>query len=123
MTQQKKIWTGVLALSPIAVIILFAIIMMIFTISLASGQLEENSSNIFMFSGTIVAISFLTVGLATASWIYFLVNAVNNTTLTSDQRLMWILIMVFTHNLGATIDWYMHFIKTPENNNNTIVNS
>ncbi|MEO8206649.1 MAG: PLDc N-terminal domain-containing protein [Chthoniobacterales bacterium] len=49
-------------------------------------------------------VGFLLFGLATfVIWIVALINALTNTALKDTEKLIWVLVIVFTHIIGAII--------------------
>lgn len=54
----------------------------------------------------IVIFGLLTL-LATIFWIWMLVNAIMNPRFSGVQRLIWVLVIFFTHFLGALIYFFV----------------
>lgn len=54
----------------------------------------------------IVIFGLLTL-LATIFWIWMLVNAIMNPRFSGVQRLVWVLVIFFTHFLGALIYFFV----------------
>ena len=48
-------------------------------------------------------ILLLGFGLFTAFWIWMLIDCIRNKRLSDNERIVWVLVIVFTHALGALI--------------------
>ena len=60
----------------------------------------------------IVALMMALLGLAaTAFWIWMLIDCVTNEPSEGNNKIIWILIIIFTHGLGALIYF---FVRRPE---------
>jgi hypothetical protein len=62
--------------------------------------------------GGIIGILFLLVALAVglaafAFWIWMLIHAITNNGLTGSERIVWVLVVLFLHVLGALIYFFV----------------
>jgi hypothetical protein len=69
-------------------------------------------------AGMIVTMVLLGL-LSLAVMVYFLVHAINNQSINSDERLVWILVFIFVGMVGFPIYWYLRVWSTPEVLNTT----
>jgi hypothetical protein len=69
-------------------------------------------------AGMIVTMVLLGL-LSLAVMVYFLVHAINNKLLNSDERLVWILVFIFVGMVSFPIYWYLRIWRTPEVLNTT----
>ncbi|HSH92774.1 MAG TPA: PLD nuclease N-terminal domain-containing protein [Roseimicrobium sp.] len=51
--------------------------------------------------------------LATAFWVWMLVHAIQNEGLDQNQKLIWVLVIVFTSWIGATVYFFIGRPKKP----------
>lgn len=62
--------------------------------------------------GLALFLVFLTAALlGTILWIWMLVHAILNKGLTDNERLIWVLVIVFTHVIGALIYLFVGWPK------------
>jgi hypothetical protein len=62
--------------------------------------------------GLALLLLFLAAGLlGTILWIWMLVHAILNKGLTDHERLIWVLVIVFTHLIGALIYLFLGWPK------------
>ena len=72
-----------------------------------------------MVSGAEIAIFglFLMLGIfvlaASVFWIWMLIHAISNKGVTDNEKLIWVLVIVFTHFIGALIYF---FVGRPKQN-------
>lgn len=64
-----------------------------------------------MISGIIGFLAFVIGGLIAAAvmvfWIWMLVHAVKNKALSDTERIVWVLVIIFVHFLGALIYFFV----------------
>ena len=115
MTKNKKILLGVITLLPIilGIIYLIAFAIMFVGIGLSANSGGEPEPVFFLSSFamifiTAIILSILTFGLL----IYYIIHVANNKELVGNDRLIWILVIVFAHQIGYMIYWYLKIWKT-----------
>ena len=65
--------------------------------------MNDNGAGALLLGGG-MTIVFALVGIAFfIFWIWALIDAIQNPALTSNERLIWILVIIFTHWIGALI--------------------
>lgn len=62
-----------------------------------------------IFGGTFALIGILAFGF----WLWMLIEAATREPATSDEKLLWVLIVLFTHIIGALI---FFFVRRPQFN-------
>jgi tellurite resistance protein TehA-like permease len=106
MSKNTKILVGVLTILPFISIIayIWAMIKMISEISNAGSAPDALAFSGFASMFIMIGITvLLSIGLL----IYYIVHAVNNKSLTSEERLMWILLFVFISTIAFMIYWVL----------------
>ncbi len=113
MNRSSKILTGILSFLPI--ILGVVIIFQVFSLFPNFFQWDEHEPDpytvfstmwpVFM-TGIIAAI----VGLG--ALIFFIVHMLNNKRVETNERIIWILVFIFTGSIGFPIYWYMRIWKT-----------
>jgi hypothetical protein len=105
MSKNIKIVVGLLTLLPLMGIIFYmwAFFRMFMSIATSGGApdavgFQENFASFF---GTLLFIMVLNIGLL----IFYIVHVVKNKALTSDERLMWILLFIFISFISFGIYW------------------
>lgn len=63
---------------------------------------------IFSLSHIAILLFLLIVGVAAFGfWLWMLIDALQNPTLDSTGRLIWVLVIIFLHGLGAVIYFFV----------------
>jgi hypothetical protein len=109
MTKNQKIFIGILSFLPI-IFILICITAMIFVMR---DLMLHGAPDPTVFAGfapffVLMALSSL---LSFALLIYYIIHAVNNTNISSNERIVWILVFIFAGVIGFPIYWYMRIWK------------
>lgn len=69
-------------------------------------QIEPSHAVSIIFVLALFAIGVIALG-AFALWIWMLVHAITNKGLTDAERLIWVLVILFLHFLGALIYFFV----------------
>ncbi len=115
MTKTKKIWLGIFTFLPFVFIFLYiATFFLLFAgVFVVEQTGMQNEAPVFLLVN--FGLAFLSMGLAVitsfALMIYYIIHASNNPKFDSNDRLLWILIMVFAHQIGYIIYWYLKIWK------------
>lgn len=117
MSRQKKIWIGVLTISPLIFLILYFVFFFGFFFNIIaqaeSGQ-EPNPELLMGFFAIVFIFIGLAVVLSFASLIYLIIHASNNPRLEGNDRTIWIVIIVLAGLVGNIIYWYVKIWSDPE---------
>jgi hypothetical protein len=114
MTRNKKIWLGVLTFLPVAFLVLYFIAFALMFVGVFSTMESGGEPNPTFFIGNFVILFLLIMIAAVLSiglMIYYIMHITNNSKFDSNQRLMWILIMVFGGMIGFCVYWYLYIWK------------
>jgi hypothetical protein len=61
----------------------------------------------FLVTGIMGLIVFALVLLATVFWIWMLIDCITNSRLQDTEKIVWVLVIVFTHIIGALIYFFI----------------
>lgn len=119
MSKSSKIITGILSFLPLAAFVAYFIFFFTFIFSTFShiattqGQNppDESFLNNFM---AIFGIMAVLIVFSMIALIYFIVHAANNKKMDNNERIVWILIIIFVGMLGFPVYWYMKIWKEEE---------
>lgn len=110
MSKSKKIWIGILSFLPLLISLVLIIYMITVFARMPFGDMQHNNgdvppawflSNMFgMFIWIILSV-FIHLGLM----IYFIIHAINNTRVKSEERIIWVLVFIFASSIGFPIYW------------------
>lgn len=115
MSRSKKIWLGICSLLPLLLLIVYLIIFFNVFINVfrQAGNQEMFPELIFnhiiwiVLFGMAMAIAKITL------LIYFLIHAINNPRVESNERIIWILVFIFAGSIGFPIYWYLRIWQAP----------
>ncbi|MBX3242772.1 MAG: hypothetical protein KIT80_03380 [Chitinophagaceae bacterium] len=117
MSKSYKLWTGILSIIPF---ILFLLYMGWFFTSFAEvmvtaiNQEQAPVETAFIKSIMGVAMIAIVMGLVTlAAIIVFIINAANNKSIESAERIMWILLFVFVGMIAFPLYWFLRIKNAP----------
>lgn len=124
MTKNQKIAAGIFSLLPVLSVIAY----LIFFFNLFTSMIphiEEKTDgpppgfirHMIIFVICAIVMSLICLGLM----IYFLIHSINNPYVSSDERIMWILLLIFLLVIAAPIYWYMRIWDTPHKEDVSIV--
>jgi hypothetical protein len=117
MTKSIKILVGIFSILPIILLGIYMILIfrMIFPIMQNPTEFEGgNFPPSVFFSGMVpVFVVAIIMGLTSLGLlIYYIIHAVNNKNIESNERLIWILVFVFAGMIGFPIYWYIRIWKS-----------
>ena len=125
MTKNKKILLGVLTILPFAFIFLYLIVFIAMFLLISLSTTSANEANPFVFIGGFsfaFIFIFAAIALSLGLFIYYIIHVTQNKKLDSNDRLLWILVMVFAHQIGYMVYWYLKIWKDDENDDIMINN-
>jgi len=110
MSKSKKIWIGILSFLPL----FFSAILLVYMLTAflpAIFELDRHGdgdippalffSQFMPFILLCIFLGILHLGLM----IYFIINAINNPRVKSEERIIWVLVFIFTSSIGFPIYW------------------
>jgi hypothetical protein len=118
MTKSKKIFLGALSLLPLVLMVVYIVLAMSMFFSMIRHPLEMEEGNFppdLFFRGMLPAI-IVGLVMAVASFgllIYFIIHVVNNKNIDGNERLIWILVLIFAGMIGFPVYWYMRIWNDP----------
>jgi hypothetical protein len=124
MTKNKKIWIGILTFLPIAFLLLYFLnLIILFTGIFSSARVGEELDPSMMFGNFAVMffLIFVAVVVSIGLMIFYIMQITNNKKFDSNQRLMWILIIVFAGLIGFIVYWYMYIWKDEDKTLNDVL--
>ena len=113
MSKSRKLLLGILSFLPMILIVLYFISFFSFFITILRHAQEEDQlqqlvlERIGWVIGVALLMGFISLGLK----IYFIIHAINNATIDSTERLVWILVFIFAGMIGYPVYWYMRIWK------------
>lgn len=124
MNKQKKVWIGILAFLPI--ILGIVILVYVFTNFIPNiirlEELGEDPNPVLIFSQMapflilVILAALLHVGLL----IFFIIHAINNKEVKSEERIIWVLVFIFTSSIGFPIYWGIRIWPDPKPESNFV---
>jgi len=123
MSKSKKIWIGILSFFPLLISLVLIIYMMTVFARMPFWDIQHNDgdvppawflSNMFGMFIWIILYVFIHLGLM----IYFIIHAINNPRVKSEERIIWVLVFIFTSSIGFPIYWVIRIWpeEKPESN-------
>ena len=125
MNKSKKIWLGILAFLPLVcgvTAIIFMFTSFVPAIMRFEQQGNHNDLPIAFFAELmplfIVAI-FASI-LTLLALIYFIIHAINNLNVKSEERIVWVLVFIFASSIGFPIYWCIRIWPDPKTESNFV---
>jgi hypothetical protein len=124
MNKNIKIWQGFLAFLPL--ILGFVIIIYLFTGFLPEmirmDHLGEEPDPIFVMSkmAPFFILVILSLIIHLGLLIYFIIHAINNKLVKSEERIIWILVFIFVSTIGFPIYWGLRIWPDPKPDSNFV---
>jgi hypothetical protein len=118
MSKSGKIITGILSFLPLLLfagyfILFFSFFFQLFMNAGQGGKMENPDVFMTQFI-SMFALIFLMVILTLGLLVYFIIHINNNKKLDSNEKLIWILIIIFVGMIGKPVYWYMKIWKEEE---------
>ena len=117
MTKNKKVLIGIVAFLPLIFFLIYMGTFISYILDTvryeALGDGEELPTQ-FVSNMIGIVVSAVIMGLLSLGvLVFFIVHCINNTVVTSDERIMWILLFIFVGMVVFPIYWYMKVWKQP----------
>lgn len=107
MSKTQKIVLGILTFLPIIIIPFFIIRIISFALHVSALHDEPDPgwvlTQIATFAGPLIAVAILRLALM----VYYIVHAINNQTIQSTERVIWILLFLFMGTISCIIYWIL----------------
>lgn len=109
MNKSKKIWLGILAFLPLllsAIMLIYMFTAFLPTVfELDHGHGEIPPALFFSRFMPFMLLCVLLGILQVAVMIYFIIHALNNQRVKSEERIIWVLVFIFTSGIGFPVYW------------------
>jgi Phospholipase_D-nuclease N-terminal len=118
MTKSKKMFLGALSLLPLLLMVVYLVLAMNMFFSMIRHPLEIENGQFppaLFLEGMLPALLVgIVMGIASIGLlIYFIIHVVNNKNIDGNERLIWILVLIFAGMIGFPVYWYMRIWKDP----------
>lgn len=118
MTRSKKIWIGILTILPGVLFAGYGIFILLMMVGMmgvqATGNRNDPPDGFFIMMPVAMAIFFIGFALTTAITIYHVIHISKSETMSSNDKLMWILIVLLLNWIGDVVYWYLKIWKEPK---------
>ncbi|MDE3249791.1 MAG: PLDc N-terminal domain-containing protein [Bacteroidota bacterium] len=116
MTKSRKLLLGILTLLPIVLTIVFLASFFSFFIGMIRSGGDEQMAQEWILGNFlwIVLMSVILGLLHLGLLIYFIVHAINNGLVSSNERIVWILVFIFVGTIGMPIYWYLRIWRADD---------
>ena len=114
MNQSRKVFLGILSLTPIVLqgIIISSVFGMVFEIASNSPYLPgTDDSLLFQSMFFLIMIGGVTALITLGLIIYYIMHVVNNKSLASNVQTIWVILFIFTGSIAIIIYWYLNIWK------------
>ena len=113
MSQGNKTVAGILSFLPFAAFLIYMIAFFGFFLQMAPEITHHGDWEEANYTGFVYIIIFaIVLGIVSIGvLVYFIIHVVNNKQIDSTERLVWILIFIFTGMIGYPIYWYMRILR------------
>ena len=115
MKRKNKILLGIATIWQPVYMVLF--MLFVFGMILLTGPGEEPGNLSPIFAGgflLIFLLHFITIFLIMGLMVYYIVHAIKNESLSSDMRIVWVLLFVFVGIVAEPVYWYTNIWKVAD---------
>jgi TM2 domain-containing membrane protein YozV len=117
MSKSGKVFLGILSFLPFILLIVYLLLFfgMFYNIIIQGDRFDQHELPP-AFAGNIILIVVFAILLGLTSLglkIFYIIHAVNNKYVESNERIVWILVFIFAGMIGFPIYWYMRIWKDP----------
>lgn len=112
MSRPSKIIAGIFSFLPLIAALI--VVMLVLTMIPQFAYWKQEEPDFYVVWATIwpLIITGLLAGiLKLAALIYFIINMLNNKRVLGGERVIWVLVFIFTGGIGFPIYWYMRIWK------------
>lgn len=107
MSKTQKLVLGVLTVVPMIVIPFFVVRIIAFALHVSALDQEPDAgwvlTQVAAFAGPLIAVAILRLALM----VYYIVHAINNQTIQSTEKVIWILLFLFMGTISCVIYWIL----------------
>jgi len=113
MSKSRRLLLGILSVLPMILLVVYIFTFFTFIIHILKHAQQEDIMPDMML-GNIAWMIIVVLLLAVSSLallIYFIIHVINNKTVDSTERIIWVLIFIFAGMVGFPVYWYMRIWK------------
>lgn len=119
MTKSKKLWLGILTFLPSIFLIFYLITFFTMFMDLNPQEIEEASPFVFFSDfGIVFLFLILAAFLGIGIMIYYIIHAAKNKAFSENNRLLWIIVLIFASGVGSIIYYFVNIYSLPTENSN-----
>lgn len=112
MNKSSKVWYGILSILPLIFFIAYFITFISFFFTLINQSSSSTVQPLPTAFLPMFVVLFLAVITMLINIVIFLIHAINNKTVTDNERLIWIIMFIFLGFVAFPVYWYMRIYKT-----------
>lgn len=108
MSRNSKIITGILSFLPL--IMLFVVLIKAFSMFPEFFYWDRHEPDPYIVFSTLwplIIISIIAAIIKLGALIFFIIHMLNNARVHTNERVIWVLVFIFTGGVGYPIYWYM----------------
>jgi len=114
MSNKNKKLLGIITFLPFILLIIYFFTFFLSFLGMIIPASNNQEPNMGLFMGNFI-IAFIIIGfmsiLSIGLLIYYIIHITNNKNLDDNNRLVWILLIVFANLIGYGIYWYLQIWK------------
>lgn len=111
ISQSTKLLLGAVTIWPIIYIVMF----MFYVFSMFGSMQAGGDPSIMATTFPVIfGLHFLTIILSLGMMVYYIVHAIKDEELTSDYKIIWVLVIVMAGMIGMPIYWWLRIWSRPE---------
>ncbi len=121
MTKSKKLWLGIITFLPSVFIIFYMISFFSMFMDFDPQQLEgAEPLAVIRDFGIVFVFLILAAILGMAVMIYYIIHAAKNKAFTENNRLIWILVLIFASGVGSIVYYFVNIYSLPTDDENNV---
>ncbi|MEP2935660.1 MAG: PLDc N-terminal domain-containing protein [Gilvibacter sp.] len=114
MSKSKKLWLGIFTFLPTLFIIGYLVSFFAFFMGISQSAFEQSEpESLFASFGVLFLFLFLAIITGLAMMIYYIIHAAKNKAFTENNRLIWILVLIFASGVGAIVYFFVNIYPLP----------
>ena len=116
MSRNTKLLLGIISFLPLVTLIAYLISFFSFFIRLIPSMQhqQEPPPEFFRYLIIMVILAIVMALISLGLLIYFIIHSINNPAVHKDERIVWILLLIFVGMIAMPIYWYMRIWTVPD---------
>jgi len=111
LNKSAKIVLGILTFLPLLFLISTLGFFVFNFFSVFFSQEPEMPMMLFSYLSYVLPYLFLMILLALGLFVFYIVHIIRNSSLDTEKRILWIVVVFFAHGVALPIYWYIHIWK------------